>query len=154
MAITGMYVYCCRTYEQAVSVGGVRLRAVRRVGGRRPCRGPLTWGRQARDMTVMHQASRVRLRYVLALCMCPPAHINVADIARVHRALCWRFACFRCVRLRFPCSRCVYLLCVPLLCVPVLCAFVLGVWCACAEFAYIVRHSSTSPMSHPSSPAT
>ena len=25
------------------------------------------------------------------------------------------------------------------MCVPVLCAFVLGVWCACAAFAYLVR---------------
>jgi len=49
----------------------------------------------------------------------------------------------------------VCLLRVPLLCVPVLCAFVLGVWCACAAFAYIVRRSSTSPTPHPSStPAT
>jgi len=47
------------------------------------------------------------------------------------------------------------LLCVPLLCVPALCAFVLGVWCACAATAYIVRRSSTLPTPHSSStPAT
>ena len=33
------------------------------------------------------------------------------------------------------------LLCVPVLCVLGLCAFVLGVWCACVAFVYIVRPS-------------
>ena len=88
----------------------------------------------------------------------PFAHI-LCDPACPHPvsacAMCWRYACSRCARLCFPRSRCVCLLRVPLLCVPVLCAFVLGVWCACAAFAYIVRRSSASLTPHPSStPAT